>query len=191
MKNVTVVGIGALGSHLVQLTRNFGVQIKVIDFDRVEQRNTASQFHSKPSVGKSKVLGLQQTMNLLWGSKIGTIPHELTSQNDDQILSGSDLIVDCLDNGKARRIVQGFSRRSHTPCLHGALAADGSFGRVVWDKDFVIDDEPSAGAATCEDGAHLPFIVIVSAFMAKAVQQFLANGKLVGFQVRPNGVIQT
>lgn len=191
MRSVTIVGVGALGSHVVQLLRGVDASLRVIDFDRVEQKNVASQFHSKPSVGKSKVLGLQQTMQYLFGVKIGTIPHKLTSENDDQLLGASDLIIDCLDNGMARRLVQGFVRRAKTPCLHGALAANGGFGRVVWDENFQIDDEGDTGAATCEDGAHLPFIAITSAFLARAAQEFLSTGRRFGFEVSPGGVIRT
>ena len=184
---ITIVGVGALGSHVCLLLRNCGSSLNIIDFDRVEQKNTASQFHGKPSVGKSKVQSLQQTMQFLFGLKIGTIPHKLTGDNDDALLSSADLILDCLDNGESRRILQNFARRSHKPCLHGALAADGAFGRVIWDEDFVIDDV-ATGAATCENGEFLPFIVNVSAYMAQAVQAFLKNGEKRGYQVFPHGV---
>lgn len=188
MKNITIVGVGALGSHVVPLLRNMGMTIKVIDYDKVEQKNTQSQFHSKASVGKPKTLALQQTMQFLWGLKVGTIPHKLVSNNDDQLLSGSGLIIDCLDNGEARRLVQSFARRSHTPCLHGALAADGSFGRVVWDENFKIDDESAGGQATCEDGRHLPFISIVASYIAYSAQRFLTSGRKIGAQISTSGV---
>lgn len=187
MKNVIIVGVGALGSHLVQFLRNEDATLKVIDFDRIERRNIRSQFHTRSGVGKGKVQNLTQLVNFLWGVKVRAIPHKLTSDNDDQLLSGADLIVDCLDNGQARRIVQGFAQRSHTPCLHGALAADGSFGQVVWSPDFKIDDEDVQGAATCEEGGFLPFIAMTSAYMALAVQAFLASGKKLGFQVYGGG----
>ncbi len=188
MKTVLIVGVGALGSHVVQFCRSLGVNLKIIDFDRVEQKNVLSQFHGKPSVGKSKVESMKGTMSFLFGAKLEVIPHKLTKDNDDQILAGVDLIVDCLDNGSARRLVQSFARRTHTPCIHGALAADGSFGRVIWDEAFVIDDEGVGGAATCEDGAHLPFIALTSAVLAKAIQAFLQEERKIGFHIYPTGV---
>ena len=185
---IIVVGVGALGSHLVALLRNVKADIKVIDFDRVEQKNVQSQFHAKASVGTLKVQGLKQNLQFLFGMKIETIPHKLTSDNDDQLLSGADLVIDCLDNGVARRLVQGFVRRSHTACLHGALAPDGAFGRVVWDESFTVDDESPDAKATCEDGEHLPFISVVSSLMAKSVQDFVKDGKKRGYLVHPGGV---
>lgn len=211
MKNITVVGVGALGSHFVQFIRSEDVAMRIIDFDRVASKNTMSQFHPKTSVSRPKVLSMQGTMNLLWGTKLTTTPHKLTRDNATQLLSGADLIVDCLDNAEARRIIQDFVRipsaidlkikvdpsftaigtSAFTPCLHGAVDADGSFGRVIWDEKFIIDSGSPPGTPTCEDGANLPFIVSVSAFMARAAQRFLREGQKVGFQVTPSGVIQT
>lgn len=184
---VTVVGVGALGSHLVQFLRNEKVTIKVIDFDRVEMRNVASQFHPKQSVGKKKVDGLHQTMKFLYGRDIFKIGNKLSADNVEQILSDADLLIDCLDNGEARSLVQGFAKAHDVPCLHGALAADGGFGRVVWTEQFTID-EAAAGAATCEDGEFLPFIAITSAYLARAAQLFLKDGRKVGFSISPRGV---
>lgn len=187
MKTIVIVGVGALGSHLVQFLRNCGASLRVVDFDRVEQKNVASQFHSKTTVGKSKVQGLQQTMNFLFGTKIEVISNKLVADNAKEILGKADLVIDCLDNGVGRRIVQGTVRASKIPCLHGALAVDGGFGRVVWDEGFTIDDEAGAGVATCEDGEHLPFIGIVAAYLAHSAKTFLKDSKKIGFQVHASG----
>jgi hypothetical protein len=190
VKTIVIVGVGALGSHLVQFLRNEAVTLKVIDFDRIERKNVMSQFHGKATVGKGKVQGLQQAMNFMFGVKIDTVPHKLVADNADVLLR-ADLVIDCLDNGEARRVIQDTVRRSGTPCLHGALsAADNAFGRVVWDSDFRIDDEAGEGAATCEDGAGLPFIALVSAVMAKTVQDFLQTGKQHSYQVHAGGVVR-
>lgn len=190
MKTLTVVGVGALGSHVVQLVRNVTATIKVIDFDRVERKNVQSQFHSKSGVGKSKVIALAQAMDFLYGVKIQTNSNKLVKENAKELLGGSDLIVDCLDNGAARRVIQDFVRASAIPCLHGALAPDGQFGRVIWDEGFTIDDESGVGAATCENGEHLPFIAITSSYIAHAIKEFLAKGTKMGFSVSPAGAIR-
>lgn len=185
---VVIVGVGALGSHVVLLLRNLDVFIKVCDYDRVETKNVMSQFHAKTGVGKSKVLSLQQTMQFLFGTKLQAIPHKLTKDNANVLLSEASVIVDCLDNGESRQLMQDFARRTGTPCLHGALAADGAFGRVVWDEDFVIDDN-TAGQATCENGEHLPFISLVSSYLAYALQAFIRDGAKKSFHVSPTGTI--
>ncbi len=183
MRKIVVVGVGALGSHFLQFSRNLeGCSFVAVDFDRVESKNVLSQFHAKASVGKNKANALQQTMNFLYGVPVVAIPHKLTSDNPKELLGGSSLIVDCLDNGPARRIVQAFARSQGIPCLHGALSGDGTVGGAVWDNLFQIDDAPE-GQATCEDGQHLPFIVMVAAQLAQSAKLYLTTGKQDSYQV--------
>jgi molybdopterin-synthase adenylyltransferase len=186
---IVIVGVGALGSHLVQFVRNEKVDIKIIDFDRVEQKNVLSQFHGKPGVGKNKVAALQQTMDFLFKRQLAGVSHKLVVENIDALMKGATLVVDCLDNGASRKLVQDYVRKHKLPCLHGALAPGGEFGRSIWDEQFTIDSEVGAGAATCEDGEFLPFIALTAAYLARSVQLFLKDGKKVGFSISPIGVI--
>jgi hypothetical protein len=59
---------------------------------------------------------------------------------------------------------------------------------VIWDEDFAIDDG-ATGAATCEDGEHLPFVALVAAERALAAQRFLKTGRKRGAQISPAGSI--
>ena len=190
MKTVTIVGVGALGSHLVQFLRNEDVSIRVIDFDRVEQKNVMSQFHSKPSVRKLKVNALKQSMQFLYGTEIHAVNCKIAENNVDTTVFG-DLVIDCLDNGEARRLIQKRVRAEGIPCLHGGLDGIGSFGRVIWDEAFTIDDEAGQGEATCENGEFLPFIAITAAYLARAAQVFLADGRKIGFFITPGDVVSS
>jgi len=187
MKTITIIGVGALGSHLVQALRNEEATLKVIDFDRVEMRNVASQFHFKNGVGKKKVEALKQAMQFCYGRQLEIVGNKLTADNVEQLLGGADLLIDCLDNGEARRLVQGFARANGVACLHGALAADGGFGRAIWTEDFAID-EAGAGAPTCEDGEFLPFIMLTATYLAYAAQRFIKTGRKTGYSISPAGV---
>lgn len=187
---VIVVGVGALGSHFLLIARNIPAQFRIIDMDRVERKNTKSQFHTNMAVGKNKADALKQAMQGLFGIKIDAIPHRLTADNVEQLLGDADLVVDCLDNAASRQIVQDFVRAREIPCLHGALDQNGQFGRACWTEAFLIDHEGASGLATCEDGQHLPFIVQTASCMALAVQKFLQSGRKVGYQIHPAGAIQ-
>jgi predicted dinucleotide-utilizing enzyme len=186
---IVIVGVGALGSHLVQFIRNEKVDIKVIDFDRVEQKNVMSQFHGKPGVGKNKVAALQQTMDFLFKRQLAVVSNKLVAENIEMLMKGASLVVDCLDNGAARKLVQDYVRKHGLPCLHGALAPGGEFGRAIWDDQFVIDSEAGVGAATCEDGEFLPFIALTAAYMARSIQIFLKETKKIGFSISPIGAV--
>lgn len=191
MKQITIVGVGALGSHVALFLRNADAEISVIDFDRVEMKNVASQFHAKNTVGKKKVMGLSRTMSFLFGRTLTATPHRLTDQNAWELLHEEDLVIDCLDNAESRRVVQDGCREWGIPCLHGALDAAGSFGRVIWSEQFAIDEEGAEGAATCEDGEFLPFIAATAAYIARSAQLFLREGKRVGFTISPTSVFST
>lgn len=183
---VTIVGAGALGSHLVLLARNWKVQLKVIDFDRVEQKNTQSQMHSRMSLRKNKAQGLKQLMNGLYGTNLESVPNKLTENNVSVLLGSADLVIDCTDNAEARGLIQTFTRDNGIPCVHGALSANGDFSRIVWSEHFVIDEEGEPGQATCEDGENLPFHAVAAGILAMVTQQFLSTGQRRSFQLSPS-----
>jgi predicted ThiF/HesA family dinucleotide-utilizing enzyme len=174
---VVIVGVGALGSHAVLLSRNLPVELTIVDFDRVEQKNVLAQLHPKTALGRNKAESLRQTMLGLFGTKIAAIPHKLVDDNVEALLGRADLVVDCVDNGETRRRIQRYVREKAKPCVHGALSADGQFGRVVWDEVLAIDDEDSAGQATCEDGGQLPFVGLAASVLAGVLQAFVERGE--------------
>ncbi len=187
-RRVVVVGVGALGSHVVQFGRNWPVRFALIDFDRVEQKNVMSQFHSRMGLGRNKAQALQQALQGLYGLKVDAVPHKLGEDNVEALLGGADLVLDCVDNAPTRAIIQRFVRAHAIPCLHGAIAADGSYARIMWDPVFTADDG-SEGAATCEDGEHLPFISFVAARIAAATQDFLTHGRQRSSHLHPGGIV--
>jgi len=189
MARIVVVGVGALGSHLVLLGRNWPAQFVLVDHDRVEQKNTASQFHSRMGVGRNKAQAMQQAMQGLFGLRLEAVPHKLTADNAARLLDGAALVVDCVDNAEARRVISQTVRAAGVPCLHGAVAADGSYARVMWDAAF-SPDEGAEGVATCEDGEHLPFVAFVAARMADAVQRFLKDGEQISSHLHPGGILR-
>ena len=187
-KKIVVVGVGALGSHLILLARGLDAQIVAIDFDRVERKNLLSQFHTKMGTGRNKAQAIQQAMGGLFGVRLEARPRKLEATNAEALLRGADLVVDCVDHGPTRLLIQETCARLEIPCLHGALAADGAYARVMWSEDFAIDGG-GEGEPTCEDGEHLPFIAWVASWMAVCAQRFLADGARIGAHLHPGGMI--
>jgi hypothetical protein len=188
VEHITIVGVGALGSHVAQFLRSEKLMIRLIDFDRVEQKNMASQFHGKQGLSKNKAVALQAVANFMWGMKWASVPYELKEHNRGELLMGETLVIDCLDNIKARVLVQEYVRDHGLPCLHGALAPNGEYGMAVWDEFFKPDSEDTPGQATCEGGEFLPFIALVSGYLALSAQHFLRTGKKIGFGISTRGV---
>lgn len=187
---ITLIGAGALGSHVLLFARNLPdpVEWTVVDFDRVERKNVLAQFHSKMVLGRNKAQALQQSLNGLFGVRITAVPHRLTSDNAEQLLGGSGLVVDCVDNSASRQLIQNTVRALGLPCLHGGVAADGSYARILWDERFTIDGG-GEGQPTCEGGEHLPFLGLVAARMAQVIQRFVADGDRLSCHLNPAGFI--
>jgi len=188
-KNIVIVGVGALGSHVLLFTRNWDAKIKIIDFDRVEQKNTQAQMHTVMSLRRNKAQAMQQAMQGMFGLKIEAVPHKLTDDNAEQLLQGADLILDCTDNIAARRLIMRISDFWKIPTLHGSLSAAGDFSRVMWSEHFEPDAESGDGA-TCEDGEQLPFFAIAAGHVAQEAQRFLRDGTKRSIQITPTSVLR-
>lgn len=190
-KQVAIVGVGALGSHVLLFARNWDVSLKIIDFDRVEQKNTQAQMHTRMSLRKNKAQSMQQAMQGMFGLRLDSVPHKLTGDNMEQLLGGADLILDCTDNIAARLVIKDFQRlHPEVEVLHGALSAAGDFARIVWTEDFSPDAEGAEGEATCEDGEQLPFFAIAAAHVAQEAQRFLKDGTKRSLQITPTAVLR-
>jgi molybdopterin-synthase adenylyltransferase len=173
---VVFCGVGALGSHAATLSRTLGVDLALVDFDRVEAKNLLSQAYTRQAVGKNKAEALRLQLRTFHGVEAAAYPVRLTGQNIAQVAAGADLLVDCLDNQAGRLVVLEHARSSGTASVHAGLAADGTFGLVRWGERFTPDAEDADGQATCEGGEHLPFIGLVAAALAGVVRDFVRDG---------------
>jgi len=187
---ITIVGAGALGSHMTLLLRNVDSPMQIVDFDKVEQKNVQAQFHTKMTLGRNKALSLQKSMQGMFGLKLKAVPNMLRAGNISEIFRDTHLILDCTDNIKTRLLIKEFADHHNMHCLHACLAADGAFARIIWSEDFVPDAESEEGEATCEGGEHLPFYGMVASLAAGVVQMFLKNGKKMGFQLSPTSIMR-
>jgi len=178
-------GGGALGSHALFVARDFQHDLSVVDFDRVETKNLASQWFVKQMLGKNKATALKMQLLNFYDVKIQDYAVKLTSLNVDTLLAGVDLVVDCFDNAESRRLVQDYVRTKQKACVHAGLAANGEFGVVRWDQDFVIDEETAPGQATCEGRGFLPIILRVGSSLAASIQFFLDDRRQVNWNVSP------
>ena len=179
-------GGGALGSHALLLARDLQHDLAVIDFDRVETKNLASQWFVKQMVGKNKATALKMELLNFYDVKLQDFTVKLTALNVETLLGDAGLVVECFDNAESRRVVQSFVRSKQKPCVHAGLAANGEFGVVRWDKDFTIDEEAAPGQATCEGRGFLPIILRVCSSLVGSVQSFLANDRMVNWNISPS-----
>jgi hypothetical protein len=143
-------------------------------------------------LGQNKVQATTRRMQGLYGLRMDGVHRKIEAHNVAALLSGADLVVDCLDNWTARGIITKFTRENRIPCVHAGLNQDGSYGHVLWDGHFRIEGTDGAEQeATCEDGEHLPFNVSVAAELAMSVQEWLRSGRRMQSTVTLNGITRT
>ena len=97
---VCVVGWWGIGSNSVYCLAKQGIMnIKVVDFDKVEIENTWSQFYTEKHIGMYKVEALQQQVLEQTGVKIDIVKSKYRSSN----IKGYDVIILALDNLETRK----------------------------------------------------------------------------------------
>jgi molybdopterin/thiamine biosynthesis adenylyltransferase len=173
---IIICGVGALGSTAAVLCRSLSADLRLVDFDRVESKNLAAQAFVKQSLGRNKAEALKLQLWNFWGIKAEALGVRVVAENVAEVCQGGDLLVDCFDNRAGREVLSAHARAAGVPLVHAALAQDGSFGLVRWDERFVPDAEDHIGQATCEGGEHLPFIGLLAAALARAIQDFVRHG---------------
>ena len=99
-----------MGSHALFLARDLEHDLAVIDFDRVETKNLASQWFVKQMLGKNKGTALKTQLLNFYDVKIQDYTVKLTSLNVDALLGAADLVAECFDNAESRRVVQDYVR---------------------------------------------------------------------------------
>src|ERR1041384_7180996 len=102
---IVFCGVGALGSTTAVFCRNLDATPRFVDFDRVESKNVLAQAFVKQSIGKNKAEALKLQFSNFYGVKGEAMGVRLTEQNTAAVLGDADLIVDCFDNAKSRRLV--------------------------------------------------------------------------------------
>ena len=191
-KRIVLCGIGALGSTALQYLRSLPeIELRLIDFDRVESKNLAAQWFVKQSLGKNKAEAARLQLANFYGLKSEAVTSKLGEHNAAQLLDGAALAVDCFDNADSRIALSTAARAASVPLVHAALAADGTFGMVRWDERFTPDREDVEGQATCEGGEHLPMIGLVGATLARTIQDFIAKDARHDYLVSLSGVTRT
>lgn len=198
-KRVVFAGVGALGSNAVVLCRELDVELVLVDFDVVESKNLASQAFVKQSLRKNKAVAVAMQLRNFWDVTAAFFQVRMTRDNVREICTGANLVVDCFDNAESRRVLSDLHHDMNIrigepqgfPLVHAAIAATGDFGLVRWEERFQADEEDVAGSHTCEGGAHLPFIGLLSAALATVVQEFLSTGRRRDLMVSRSGVTTT
>jgi molybdopterin/thiamine biosynthesis adenylyltransferase len=186
---VTVCGAGALGANITENLARAGFgKLQVIDRDRVEERNLATQPYYRSDIGaqKAKIVG-----NMLYralGVAVDAQAVELTPANAKKLLDRSALVIDTFDNSVARQAVKEWCEASAVPCLHVGLAVD--YAEVIWNEIYRVPSPTNDDV--CDYPLARNLVMLAVAVACEVVVDFAATGErrsytltLGDFAVRP------
>ena len=110
-KKIAIIGMGALGSHVLELLVRSGLKnFLIMDSDVVEEHNLHRQNFNLSDVGKPKVSAAKENMKKINPNVEINIIKENLNQKTIQNLDSfhTDLIVDCKDNLTVRFLINEY-----------------------------------------------------------------------------------
>jgi molybdopterin/thiamine biosynthesis adenylyltransferase len=129
---VGVVGAGGLGGQVILLLARVGIgHLVVVDHDLFDETNLNRQALShRDAIGKPKSEQAVTTVRSI-NPGVEVTPHQakMDASNAAEILSGSDVVVDALDNVPSRFALERATKALKIPLVHGAVA--GFEGRMM------------------------------------------------------------
>lgn len=123
-KKLIIVGCGGIGSVLSEILLRGGfLNLKLIDFDKVDLTNLQRQIYVESDINKFKVDSLKKRLlDINSKAKIKVVKDKLTNENIDVILEDCDLIIDATDNFEIRFLIDNFCQKNNLDWLYnGAI----------------------------------------------------------------------
>lgn len=171
---VIICGAGALGANLAENLARAGFgKLKVIDRDRIEERNLSTQPYYRSDVGAFKAKILANNLYRAIGTKVEAETKELTAANAAQLLKESGLIVDVFDDSTSRQAVKDYGDRTGTPCLHAGLSAD--YAEVIWNEVYRVPSDVNDDV--CDYPLARNLVTLTIAVASEAIVSFVATGE--------------
>lgn len=177
---VVVCGAGAVGSNLVHnLVRQGFRTLAVIDRDRVEEANLATQTYRRSDLGAQKAVALRNDVFRIAGVELEAVADELAERNAAKLVRGAAVVVDGFDNAASRVLVARAAEAAGIACLHVGMAAD--YAEVMWDGAWVAPS--GAGEDVCDYPLARNVIMLAVAVASEALVSFVAGEKRRSFTI--------
>ncbi len=174
LARVTICGAGALGANVADSLARTGVgQLRLIDDDRIEERNLQTQPWERADVGARKARVLANALYRAVGTEAEAVVRRLDAGNARKLLRGSDLVIDAFDNSVSRRVVADHCRDADLPCLHAGLAA--AYSEVIWNAAYRVPSD--AGDDVCDYPLARNLVTLTVAVACEAILAFLIDGE--------------
>ena len=178
---VSVCGAGALGANMAEsLARSGFARLRIIDRDRIEERNLSTQPFYRSDIGAHKAKILANSLYRALGVSAEARAEELTHRNAGKLLDG--LVIDAFDNSASREAVKAACLESGLPCLHVGLAE--AYAEVIWNERYRV---PSAALDDiCDYPLARNLVTLTVAVACETLIKYLAEGRRESFTITLN-----
>lgn len=101
-RKIIIVGAGAIGSFVTLALAKMGYHnLHVYDFDTVETENIGAQFFDTASIGKKKVVALQEMVWNFTSIRINAYDYRIMKED----VLDTDLLITAVDNMEVRKML--------------------------------------------------------------------------------------
>jgi len=183
---VTIVGCGGLGGTVAETLARVGVGIlTLIDGDSFEESNLNRQlFSTEALMNQSKAAAAEKRLKSVNATL--DITHHRCNLNDDnafEMIDGSDVTADCLDNLPTRFTLQAASKIAGIPMVSAAVGGHSGHLTAIFPEDkgleLIFGDPKEAAALKGAEQSlgNLPYTVNTVAALecAEIVKILLQN----------------
>ncbi|MGD1809463.1 ThiF family adenylyltransferase [Dapis sp. BLCC M126] len=178
--SITICGAGALGANITEnLARSGFSKLRVIDYDRIEERNLSTQPYYRSDIGAFKVKILTNSVYRALGIKIDSQSQKLNEENADKLLGKSELVIDTFDNSLSRSVVKNYCANSNIYCLHVGLASD--YSEIIWNENYRVPSP--ANDDVCDYPLARNLVMLTVAVACETVINFAATKQQLNFTV--------
>jgi len=183
--HVAIIGQGGLGGAVTEILARIGIgRLTLVDGDRFEDSNLNRQLLSSiEMLGRMKAEAASRRAACINPAvELRCIEEFLTPDNCDDILSGADIAVDCLDNIPARFHLEQGCRKAGIPMVSAAIGGTSGQATVVFPDDPGLrliygEPEKARGKGVEATLGTLPFAAIAMASLECAEVVALAAGR--------------
>ncbi len=178
--SITICGAGALGANITEnLARSGFSKLRVIDYDRIEERNLSTQPYYRSDIGAFKVKILTNSLYRALGIKIDGQSQKLIVENAGKLLGKSELVIDTFDNSISRSAVKNYCANYNISCLHVGLASD--YSEIIWNENYRVPSPVNDDV--CDYPLARNLVMLTVAVACETVINFAATKQQRNFSV--------
>ncbi len=186
-ERVTIAGVGGLGTVIAEQLAACGVgKLRLIDQDFVELHNLPRQklFFEK-DIGRPKVEAAREFIEKRNPFvEIEAIHTRLDESNAFQLLEGSSVVIDALDNFETRKIINIECYKLGIPWIFGgALVETGNVMSITYKENTpcfhcLFEESTDEGAPTCATaGVYPPILGLIANIQVEEAIRILRHMK--------------